>query len=102
MSVLLNFVIFSAYRKCQPDDFHCETNGPCLPKSKQCDGYFDCRNKKDEEGCSTSHGISCALDQFRCANGQRCVDNFSKCNHRNDCGDNSDEENCCSKYKFIY
>lgn len=82
------------YRKCQTDDFHCDTHGPCIPKEKYCDGYFDCRNKKDEEGCSSATGISCSLDQFRCKNGQRCVDMLSKCNHRNDCGDNSDEENC--------
>jgi Low-density lipoprotein receptor domain class A. len=86
----------AAYRKCQPEDFRCGPNlaGPCLPKEKKCDGYYDCRNRRDEEGCPADSGVSCSLDQFRCANKQRCIDNFLKCNHRNDCGDNSDEENC--------
>lgn len=88
--------MLTAYRKCQEGDFHCQsdTSPPCLPKEKKCDGYFDCRNRRDEEGCGPNHGVSCSLNQFRCANGQRCVDAFQKCNHRNDCGDNSDEEGC--------
>lgn len=71
------------------------TNGkvadPCVPPEKKCDGYFDCRSGKDEEGCT---GIACRLDQFRCANGARCIDAALKCNHKNDCGDNSDEAAC--------
>jgi low density lipoprotein-related protein 2 len=88
-------VSVTAYRKCQAEDFRCGSNsGPFLPKEKKCDGYYDCRNRRDEEGCPADHGVSCYLVQFRCANKQRCIDNFLKCNHRNDCGDNSDEENC--------
>lgn len=92
-----------AYRKCQPDDFHCSEalgGGPCLPKEKRCDGYYDCRNSRDEENCGPSHGTSCPITQFRCANGQRCVESFLKCNHRNDCGDNSDEEGCSEYIDF--
>lgn len=70
---------------------------PCVPKEKKCDGYFDCRSGKDEEGCS---GIACRLDQFRCGNGARCIDSSLKCNHKNDCGDNSDE-NGCSKCRLV-
>ena len=65
-----------------------------MPKEKRCDGYLDCRNGRDEEGCS---GISCRLDQFRCANGLKCIDAAFKCNHKDDCGDKSDEQGC-SKY----
>lgn len=93
-------ICFAAYRKCQSDDFHCgastgpRSNNPCLPKEKRCDGYLDCRNGKDEQGCP---GVACRLNQFRCANGQRCIDTSLKCDHKNDCGDNSDEVGC-SKY----
>lgn len=87
-----------AYRKCQTEDFRCEVNGlgsgPCLPKSKRCDGYFDCRNHKDEENCGPAINMSCPLDKFRCLNGQKCIDPKLKCDHQNNCGDNSDEENC--------
>ncbi|CAB3367800.1 Hypothetical predicted protein [Cloeon dipterum] len=84
------------YRKCQADDFRCGESGSglCLPKSKRCDGYFDCRNRRDEEGCDPSAGVSCPLDQFRCANGLKCIDMRQKCDYRNDCGDNSDEQGC--------
>lgn len=100
-------VIFTllAYRKCQPDDFHCgpplSSSGqigisgrivdPCVPKEKKCDGYLDCRSGRDEEGCP---GAKCRLDQFRCANGLKCIDASLKCNHRNDCDDDSDEQGC--------
>lgn len=89
---------FAAYRKCQTEDFRCEVNGPasgpCLPKSKRCDGYYDCRNHKDEENCGPAMNMSCPLDKFRCLNGQKCIDPKLKCDHQNNCGDNSDEENC--------
>lgn len=101
MNVIICF--FPAYRKCQPDDFHCGTSAAaaggsgapgadtCVPRDKRCDGYVDCRSGRDEEGCP---GVACRLDQFRCEGGQRCVDATQKCDHKNDCGDNSDETGC--------
>lgn len=85
---------FTAYRKCQPDDFHCgsKASDPCIPKEKKCDGYLDCRSGKDEQNCGAE--VSCRLDQFRCGNGQRCIESSMKCDHKNDCGDNSDEHDC--------
>ena len=68
-----------------------------MPKDKKCDGYFDCRDKSDEAGCS---GTSCDLSQFRCANGEKCIAEFQKCNHRKECTDGSDEKEC-SKYDFF-
>lgn len=62
-----------------------------MPKDKKCNGYFDCRSQKDEEGCP---GTSCRLDQFRCADGKKCIDMTLKCNHKSDCADNSDEQGC--------
>lgn len=103
------FYLFTAYRKCQSDDIHCgpppdttpspggRIADPCVSKEKKCDGYFDCRSGRDEEGCA---GVSCRLDQFRCANGRKCIDSALKCNHKNDCDDNSDEQGC-SKYIYI-
>lgn len=98
-SNILSHIFFTAYRKCQADDFHCGTKAsdPCIPKEKKCDGYFDCRSGRDEQDCP---GVSCRLDQFRCANGQRCIDSSQKCDHKNDCGDNSDEQGC-SKCLFL-
>ncbi|XP_075155675.1 low-density lipoprotein receptor-related protein megalin [Haematobia irritans] len=91
------------YRKCQTTDVFCNQpgglppsdgsrlSGPCVPTEKRCDGYLDCRNGRDEEGCK---GTACRLDQFRCANGLKCISASLKCNHKDDCGDNSDEQGC--------
>lgn len=100
MKYLIICSFFSAYRKCQTDDFHCgsKASDPCIPKEKKCDGYFDCRSGRDEQDCP---GVSCRLDQFRCANGQRCIDSSQKCDHKNDCGDNSDEQGCSKCLFFI-
>lgn len=99
----------TAYRKCQPTDVFCNAPGglppsdggrligPCVPKEKRCDGYLDCRNGRDEEGCK---GPACRLDQFRCANGLKCISASLKCNHKDDCGDKSDEQGC-SKYNIF-
>lgn len=114
------FCLFSAYRKCQQDDFHCGTgtdagtsglgvggagvqvggarSEPCLPREKRCDGYIDCRSGRDEQGCS---GVACRLDQYRCANGQRCIEASQKCDYKNDCGDNSDEKDCSKFFFFL-
>lgn len=98
----------AAYRKCQTTDVFCNQpgglppsdgsrlSGPCVPMEKRCDGYLDCRNGRDEEGCK---GTACRLDQFRCANGLKCISASLKCNHKDDCGDNSDEQGC-SKYSL--
>lgn len=99
---MLCISVILAYRSCHEGDFTCEkhsTNNPtCIPIEKKCDGYYDCRNKRDEELCAASQGVICTLDQFRCANGQKCIDPKLKCDHNNDCGDNSDEAGCS---KFI-
>lgn len=88
-------MLFKDYRKCQTDDFRCGGTTPelCIPKEKRCDGYLDCRNEKDEEGCPTTNP-PCRLDQFRCNTTQHCVEQTARCNHRDDCGDNSDEAHC--------
>ena len=84
------FYFFTDYRTCNDDDVKCG-NGLCVPKEKKCDGYFDCRDKSDENDCP---GTSCDLSEFRCANGEKCIAEFQKCNHRKECTDGSDEEDC--------
>ena len=88
----------AAYRLCFHEDVKCGS-GLCVPSSKKCDGYFDCRDKTDEDGCNIT---SCYLDQIRCKTTDRCVNRDQRCDHKNDCGDNSDEEDCGEYFSRQY
>lgn len=78
----------AAYRECLLEDHKCGS-GLCIPPTRKCDGYFDCRDESDEAGCNMT---SCTKDKFRC--NDLCIEKSQKCDHRKDCADNSDEEDC--------
>ncbi|XP_034550816.1 suppressor of tumorigenicity 14 protein homolog, partial [Notolabrus celidotus] len=67
-----------------PGRFQC-TNNLCLNKTLQCDGWDDCGDGSDEDGCT------CEASQIQCKN-SRCKPKFWECDGFDDCGDGSDEE----------
>ncbi|XP_035513490.1 suppressor of tumorigenicity 14 protein homolog [Morone saxatilis] len=77
-----------------PGRFQC-TNNLCINSTLQCDGWNDCGDGSDEDGCT------CEASQMKCKNG-RCKPKFWKCDGNDDCGDNTDEENCvkCKPEEF--
>uniref|UniRef100_A0A8C4DW44 Suppression of tumorigenicity 14b n=1 Tax=Dicentrarchus labrax TaxID=13489 RepID=A0A8C4DW44_DICLA len=77
-----------------PGRFQC-TNNLCINSTLQCDGWNDCGDSSDEDGCT------CEASQMKCKNG-RCKPKFWKCDGNDDCGDNTDEENCvkCKPEEF--
>lgn len=74
---------------CSPDQFACATGEiDCIPGAWRCDGFPECADQSDEEGCPV-----CSASQFPCARGQ-CVDLRLRCDGEADCQDRSDEANC--------
>lgn len=74
---------------CSPDQFACATGEiDCIPGAWRCDGFPECDDQSDEEGCPV-----CSAAQFPCARGQ-CVDLRLRCDGEADCQDRSDEADC--------
>ncbi|XP_044727463.1 basement membrane-specific heparan sulfate proteoglycan core protein-like isoform X3 [Chrysoperla carnea] len=78
---------YAPSKVCSPNESTC-SNGDCIPRSKVCDGNYDCTDGSDES-CTKI----CEPMEFRCGNGQ-CVLKSWICDSENDCGDNTDEKDC--------
>lgn len=67
---------------CLNEPFACG-NGQTFTESDRCDGYIDCDNGADEQGCPT----------FQCGSGE-AFPPFVQCNGHTECADGSDEVGC--------
>ncbi|XP_077990109.1 uncharacterized protein LOC144444534 isoform X2 [Glandiceps talaboti] len=72
-------------------EVRCSENGPCMSRSRYCDGIADCPFGEDEEDC----------DDFECYNGNIVGQRFV-CDGANDCADNSDENQDCPCFTNQY
>lgn len=73
------------------DEFQCQEDGICIPKTWECDGHEDCLQGSDEHnGCPPK---TCHPSHFVCQNGN-CIYRSWLCDGDNDCGDMSDEKDC--------
>ncbi|CAG7706784.1 unnamed protein product, partial [Allacma fusca] len=74
-----------------PDVFQCDY-GPCLYNFYKCDGYKNCPNGEDEDGCP------CA---FQCPDGPCLPHSWQVCNGIADCPYDEDELDCpCDPDEF--
>ena len=79
--------IISCLAYCDEPSFECADARLVVPEDAKCDGYDDCWDGSDEEGCP-------AGTYFECEDGLHHVAMSDKCNGRQDCDDGSDELGC--------
>uniref|UniRef100_A0A8C3C9S1 Low-density lipoprotein receptor-related protein 2 n=1 Tax=Cairina moschata TaxID=8855 RepID=A0A8C3C9S1_CAIMO len=86
--------LFSAYLAqptCEGNQFQCQTDGECIPRSWVCDDEEDCEDGSDEH--QQCPGRTCSSQQFTCSNGQ-CIPSAYRCDRVKDCTDGTDERDC--------
>ncbi|XP_042220954.1 prolow-density lipoprotein receptor-related protein 1-like isoform X2 [Homarus americanus] len=90
-------------KKCEDDQFKCNTTGRCIPQKWVCDGDNDCgegaADENPPDGCPLPVGISCPPGQFICPlfnqYEHRCLPAEYHCDGHEDCWDGSDEPESC-------
>ncbi|XP_030833611.1 sortilin-related receptor isoform X4 [Strongylocentrotus purpuratus] len=101
-----NIPVPTTVSHCPNGDFKCRNGQKCIPRSYQCNSYYDCSDLSDEDGCQpgttsvtpTQTPNICGMGQFYCSWYEDCIDQLNQCNGNNDCFGGEDEANCHSGY----
>ena len=77
--------------ECQQNEFKCKSEAKCILTVFKCDGYPECSDSSDEDGCSYS---KCEAWQFACRSSKQCLLLSQRCDGKPQCSDSSDEADC--------
>lgn len=59
--------------ECSEEEFHCVTDGTCIPERWRCDGDKDCEDGGDEDGCEGTRRMCDPKAKFTCKDtGRSC------------------------------
>ncbi|XP_038047205.1 low-density lipoprotein receptor-related protein 2-like isoform X2 [Patiria miniata] len=78
-------------RECPAGHFQCDS-GQCISRAWKCDGYINCDDGTDEQGCDYG---TCPPHQYQCPSSNRCIPLTWLCDGVFDCPNQEDESRNC-------